>query len=93
MATGNAPEHSEGRGLTRKPPDYQRLLQPPEARFFRYREIVPKFAAFCRSLYAALPTHLRVNTLKASATEIRAGLERRGLSVAPGDQTGPLLVE
>lgn len=53
--------------------------------------MIPEFSAFCRSLYAALPTHLRVNTLKASTTENRLRLERRGLSLALVVQTDLVL--
>jgi NOL1/NOP2/sun family putative RNA methylase len=68
--------------------DSQTPRQSPEERFFRYREIVPEFPAFCRSLDAPMPTHLRLNTLRMSATAIRARLERRGLSLAPAEPTG-----
>jgi NOL1/NOP2/sun family putative RNA methylase len=91
MATGKAPQRSAGRGWQRRLRGRQTLPGPPEARFSRYREIIPEFSAFCRSLYAVLPTHLRVNTLKASATTIRLRLERRGLALAPTDQTGLVL--
>ncbi len=91
MGTGKTSENSGGRGRKRRLRGFQTVPQPPETRFFRYREIVPEFSAFCRSLYAPLPTHLRVNTLKASPTEIRLRLERRGLSVALVDQTDLVL--
>ena len=91
MGTGNTSEHSGGRGRKGRSRGFQALPQSPETRFFRYREIVPDFSAFCRSLYAPLPTHLRVNTLKASPTEIRLRLERRGLSLARVEQTDLVL--
>jgi len=91
MGTGNTFENSGERGRKRKLRGLQTAPQSPETRFFPYREIVPEFSVFCRSLYAPLPTHLRVNTLKASPTGIRVRLERRGLSVAPVDQTGLVL--
>ena len=91
MGTGNTSENSGRRGRKRRLRGFQSVPQPPETRFFRYREIVPEFPAFCRSLYAPLPTYLRVNTLKASTTEIRLRLERRGLSVALVDQTDLVL--
>jgi NOL1/NOP2/sun family putative RNA methylase len=90
MASGKTSARPERRGRKRRL-RRQTLPQPPEARFSRYREIIPEFSAFCRSLDAPLPTHLRVNTLKASATEIRLRLERRGLSLALVDQTDLVL--
>jgi NOL1/NOP2/sun family putative RNA methylase len=86
-----AAERPERRGRKRRLRRRQALPQPPEARFSRYREIIPEFSAFCRSLHAPLPKHLRVNALKASTTEIRLRLERRGLALAGVEQTDLVL--
>ena len=91
MGAGNTSQHSGGRGRKRRLRGLQTVLQPPETRFFRYREIVPEFSAFCQSVYAPLPTHLRENTLKTSTREIRLRLERRGLALAEVDQTDLVL--
>ena len=55
----------------------------PSQYFSPYSEIVPDFQAFCKKISEPQPTHLRVNTLKASITETRSRLERRGVRLVP----------
>ncbi len=57
--------------------------QTPKELFSTYAKIIPDFAAFCRKLSDPLPVHLRINTLKGSATEVRLRLEKSGVFLVP----------
>ena len=51
----------------------------PMSTFSRYRDIIPDFADFLEALERPLPTHLRINRLKASPTRLTADLARQGI--------------
>jgi hypothetical protein len=72
MTSGNTPGHGERRGRQRRIRACPMLPQPPDKRFSRYREIIPEFPAFCRSLGAPLPTHLRLRPPPSSSPPIEA---------------------
>ena len=54
-----------------------------ETQFSRYEEMVPDFPAFLEAHRRAGATHVRVNTLKADPSRVRAGLEAEGFQVSP----------
>ena len=59
-------------------------------RFFSYRKIIPDFSGFLEAVQRSLPTHLRVNRLKAQPAEVLEDLAGEGVSLVsshPQDDT------
>jgi len=51
--------------------------------FSRYRDIIPDFAGFLDALHRPLPTHLRINRLKARPSALAADLAAQGVLLEP----------
>jgi NOL1/NOP2/sun family putative RNA methylase len=49
----------------------------------RYAELIPDFGDFLESLERPTPTHVRVNTLKTTPTDVVAALADEGVQVSP----------
>jgi tRNA (cytosine49-C5)-methyltransferase len=47
--------------------------------FEAYSELIPDFQLFQQALFRPIPTHLRINTLKARAGEVVSGLREKGV--------------
>ena len=60
--------------------------------FEYYKEFVPDFAEFQDSLKDPIPTHLRINTLKAEAGKVQNRLKERGLKLFFSYLDDPTLV-
>lgn len=57
-----------------------------------YKEFVPDFAEFQESLQDPIPTHLRINTLKANPGKVQNRLQARGFRLIPSYQGDTTLV-
>ena len=60
--------------------------------FEAYRDFIPNFDDFKESLSRPIPTHLRINTLKAKPDAVRKQLESKGFEVTSSLPSDPTLI-
>lgn len=66
---------------------------PGSRRYFAaYADFIPDFAAFCRALHHEALCCLRVNTLRRTPAQVKAGLEAKGYHVMPSTVAPELLL-